>query len=89
MKKFDTILDKIHRAKMTGGLSITEGWLLNLVADIEEASIEIASEIESLTSEIRSLEYENENLQQDVYELSCEIADLEEEISDLKELRNE
>ena len=86
MKKFDLILDKIHRAKMTGGLSVTEGWLLNLVADIEEASIEIASEIESLEAEIRSLEYDNGNLQQEVDELEGKVGEIE---SELKELRNE
>lgn len=86
MNKFDLILDKIHRAKMTGELSVTEGWFLILVADIEEASIEIASEIESLEAEVRSLEYDKENLQQDVGELLGEVADLE---SELKELRNE
>jgi len=86
MSKLDRILDKIHRSMMTGELSVTEGWLLSLVADIEEASIEIGSEIESLTSEIRSLEYDKDNLQQDVGELLGEVAGLE---SELKELRNE
>ena len=86
MNKFDAILDKIHRVKMTGELSVTEGWLLSLVADIEEASIEIGSEIESLEAEVRSLEYDKDNLQQDVGELLGEVADLE---SELKELRNE
>jgi len=89
MNKFDWILDKIHRARMTGELSVTEGWLLSLVEDIEEASIEIASEIESLEAEVRSLEYDRDNLQDDVDELLGEVAGLEEEISDLKELRNE
>jgi len=86
MNKLDRILDKIHRIRMTGELSVTEGWLLSLVEDIEEASIEIGGEIESLTSEIRSLEYDKDNLQQDVGELLGEVADLE---SELKELRNE
>lgn len=86
MNKFDLILNKIHRARMTGGLSITESWLLNLTADIEEASIEIDGEIESLTSEIRSLEYDNENIRQDVAELEGKVDELE---SELKELRNE
>lgn len=86
MKKFDLILDTTHRVRMADGFSDAEHWLFNLVADIEEASIEIASEIESLEAEVRSLEYDNENLQQEVDELEGKLDELE---SELKELRNE